>query len=416
MPTYVTKIRNEDGSTREKVLSVPDASQLSQYLSRLDGFVVECQPYEEPISSEAAPTLVGPSAKVRSPQAARYRLSPRDLVLFSWYLHTLLNAGVSLVKALQIVTNQLEEPTWKIVLPEVIASLERGESLADAFSRYPGCFPHHYLHLVEVGEVSGQLDPVLRELAIHGEKQLETRSKIRGALTYPAVLFFACSSVLTFLVAFVIPRIAKMFDNAKVELPIFTKVLVHGGQLLRDNIFWFLGALVVAALGVVIASRTPPGQLARSWIALHVPLFGKLYQKFVLAGYCRTLSLLHHSGVSLLVSLDLARQGVRNLLIRDFLGGVEKNLEEGAELGIELARCPYIPEMVSSMITVGEETGRLNDMLEKVTHFYERDIDQTVTLLPKLLEPIVIVTMTAVVGLIATSVFVPLSQLTSGIG
>lgn len=416
MPTFVTKIRGEDGTTREKVVTVPDAAQLSQYLSRIDGFVVECQPFEDDSPSGSAPTIAGSRAGTQKRSKNRQRVTTGELVLFSWYLHTLLNAGVSLVKALTIVTQQLEHPTWKEVLPEIVSDLERGEALADSLNRYPGCFPHHFVHLIEVGEVAGQLDPVLRELALHGERQIETRGKIKGALTYPAVLLFACGTVITFLIAFVMPRVAKMFKNADVELPTITKILVNSGQFMRGNLLWIAAAVALVAVGLSFFARLPIGQRTRSWLSISLPLFGKLYQKFVFAGYCRTLSLLHHSGVSLLVSLELARDGVKNVLIKDFLTGVEKNLEEGAELGVELARCPYIPDMVSSMITVGEETGRLNDMLDKVTQFYDRDIDQTVTLLPKMLEPMVIVAMTGVVGMIAASVFIPLSQLTSGIG
>ncbi len=392
------------------MLTVPSEDQLSEYLSRIDGFVVDCTRHSGD-SLESKTTSHAARAKV-STASVKYR----ELVTFSWYLYTLVEAGVPLLKALQVVSGQLEGDAWREVLTSVLEDLQRGESFGEALRKFPRCFPKQYVHMIEVGELSGQLDEVLQQLATYGEKQIDTRSRIKAALAYPAFLICSCAGVIVFLMLFVLPKVTKMFVRAKLELPAVTQVAMDASLFLRGNIIALSIGSVATVVGLVLWRRYPSGRHAWSMVALHFPCVGGLYRKYVLASYCRTLALLNRSGVSLMVSLEVARNGLGNTVLAKFFAGVETNLQEGEELGSELAKSPYIPDMVSSMVSVGEETGRLTDMLQNVTRFYERDIDQTIQLLPKIVEPIVIVVMSGVVALIAASVFLPLSKLTSGVG
>lgn len=429
MPTYVTRIRKDSGETVEQLLSVPE-EELTTALARLDGFVLACEPYEpgrdagrtaQPTVSRSRPGAPATESRPGAGPAARagdrrVRSRPADLVSFTWYLYTLVHAGVPLARALQIVRGQLEDPAWQRVLGSLLTSLEKGETLADSLGRFPRFFPTHFVHLIEVGELAGNLDQVLLELATYYEKQMENRARMRGALAYPALLIGACTVVVFFLVAFVLPRIARMFVNMNIEMPWITSMLLDLSDFLRATLPLWAGLLLTLPIALGLARRSPAGRRFLARLALGLPLFGLVYRKFVMARFCQTLALLQRSGVSILVGLDLARQGLGNVVLMDFLRGVEQNLREGAALGEELARSPYVPPMVSSMIAVGEESGRLTEMLSNVARFYERDIDQLVKTLPKMIEPTIIVLMTGIVGLLAASIFIPLSQLTQGVG
>ncbi|MEM7166055.1 MAG: type II secretion system F family protein [Planctomycetota bacterium] len=416
MPTYRTKIRKDTGETVEQLIAVPHADQLGEHLTQIDGLVVGCSEYDT--SSDQLTVQTRASIELAQPKGKQPKLrsKPTEIVTFSWYLFTLVSAGVPLARGLSIVRTQLESPDWEKAIGRVIGSLERGDAFADAMRKIPGFFPSHFIHLVEVGEIAGNLDQVLQELATYYEKQLESKSRVKSALAYPAMLIGACTLVIFFLVAFVLPRIAKMFVNMQIELPWITSALMTLSDFLRSNLLLIFAGLVATATAFFVARKTPGGTRFLHKTYLRLPVFGLLYRKFLMARFCQTLSLLQKSGVSLLVSLNLARAGLENVILEDFFVEVERNLQEGASLGEEMARSPYVPEMVSSMISVGEETGQLTEMLINVSRFYERDIDQTVRTLPKLIEPTVIVAMTGIVGLLAASVFVPLSKLTKGIG
>lgn len=417
MPTYLTKVRKDSGETVTQLIAVPQEDQLGEYLSKVDGFVVDCSEYDDRSVTLNTGQFTGnhtisqPKTKLR-----RLRSKPTEIVTFSWYLHTLVSAGVPLARGLSIVKTQLESPDWEEAISRVIAALERGEAFGDSMKKIQGFFPSHFIHLVEVGELAGNLDEVLKELAIYYEKQLESKSRVKGALAYPAMLIGACTVVIFFLVAFVLPRIAKMFVNMQIELPWITSALMSLSGVLRTYFPLILFGLAASAAAFMVARKTPQGKRFLHTLYLRLPLFGTLYRKFLMARFCQTLSVLQRSGVSLLVSLNLSKQGLENVVLEDFFSTVERNLQEGASLGDQMSRSPYVPEMVSSMISVGEETGQLTEMLKNVSRFYERDIDQTVRTIPKLIEPTVIVAMTGIVGLLAASVFIPLSKLTKGIG
>lgn len=415
MPTYVTKVRKDTGETVEQMLTVPQESQLGEYLARVDGFVLDCTLHQTQVHEA---TLRDPNA--RRPESrgksSQLRSRPSDLVSFSWYLYTMVHAGVPLARALDIVRAQMEPPEWKTVISDLISSLEKGESFADSMKRFPKFFPSHFVHLVEVGEIAGNLDRVLEELAVYYEKQMENKSRVKGALAYPVLLICACVVVIFFLVTFVLPRIAKMFTNMDVQLPWITEFLLTVSHFLRGNLPWIGAGVVAVGAALIFAKSTPTGRRTADWLALNTPVIGGLYRKFLLARFCQTLALLQRSGVSLLVSLNLARAGLANIVLEDFMNQVEKNLREGSPLGEELARSPYVPDMVSSMISVGEETGQLSSMLDNVSRFYDREIDQIVRTLPKIIEPTIIIMMTGVVGLLAASIFVPLSKLAKGFG
>ncbi|MGE3163695.1 MAG: type II secretion system F family protein [Planctomycetota bacterium] len=415
MPVYRTKVRKHTGETVEQTLVVPRESQLGEYLARTDGFVLDCVPLANPTSPAAESSTS--TVPARDPRLHRsVRAHPSDLLSFTWYLFTLASAGVPLARALDIIQRQIDVPEWKLVIGHIISCLERGESLADSMRQFPRFFPTQYVHMVDVGEISGNMTLVLEDLAKHYERQLESRARVKSALAYPVLLMLACVVVIFFLIAFILPRIAKMFVKVGTELPWVTEALLTLSGFLRSHIPHLAVALGAAVALYGFASKTPRGRFVLAKIQLRAPLIGKLYQKFLIANFCQTLALLQRSGVSLLVSLRLSRQGVPNVVLEEFLAGVEKNLQEGSSLGEELARSPFVPTMVSSMITVGEETGQLAEMLAKVSYFYEREIEQFARTIPKIVEPAVIVLMTGVVGLLAASVFVPLSKLAKGFG
>ena len=417
MPTYVAKLRKTSGETEEKLLTVPDETLLGEYLSRLDGFVVGCTPYDdepETLAPTVAMTVQTTVPVTQTKSSGRGNAS--ELLAFTWYLQTMVAAGIPLARALGVIQGQLESASWHRVIGQVISQLEKGESFADSLKRHPKFFPEHFVHLIDVGEISGNLDRVLTDLAAHGEKQLETRSQIKSALAYPLVLLTACGGVCVFLVAVVLPRISKIFTRLELDLPWITQMLLGVSAALRSGLPLILSAIAAATIGGFLALRTPTGRQLWHTALLRCPGFGMFYKKVLMSRFCRTLALLLQSGVPLLVSLELARAGLGNQVLEQFIADVERELQEGASLGEELARSPHIPDIVSTMVSVGEESGQLSHMFANVSRFYERDVDRTVKALPKILEPLIIVFMTAIVGLIGASVFIPLAQIPQGFG
>ncbi len=344
------------------------------------------------------------------------KVSLKSLSIFARQFSTMIDAGVSLVKCLDVLSQQTEDEKLRGILREVRQSVEDGSTLANAFNKHRLVFGELFINLVHAGEIGGVLDEVMQRLASFFESEQKIRSKVRSAMTYPAIILFVAVGVVIFLVAFVLPTFVQMFEGMDVELPKPTKMLLWLSAAMRH--YWYL--FVVGGIGVSIAFgrfiSTPSGKRLYDRFILKFPVFGPLTRKIAISRFARTLSTLMSSGVPVLQALDVVARAAGNDVVAQAILKARTSIREGESIASPLGETEIFPPMVTQMIAVGEETGNLDTMLEKVADFYDLEIETTVASLTSLLEPLLMVAMGGIVGFIVISMFLPLFNLVGALG
>jgi type IV pilus assembly protein PilC len=318
-------------------------------------------------------------------------------------------AGLTLVRALSVLADQIDSKYLRSVLVDVRQNVERGSSLSVALERHRDVFPPLYISMVRSGEVGGQLDTVLLRLSTTIEKQVELRSKIKSAMAYPLFVICAVVLIVTLIMIFVVPTFKRLYASLHGTLPFPTRVVINISSVLAS---WRLVVVVaVVALVVVLVRRwvkTPQGREVWDRFKLRPPIFGPLTHKICLARFAATLASLTSAGVPIIESLDIVSDTVGNTLVSNATRSAIAGVREGRSLSSCLGDYPVIPAMVTQMIETGEEAGSLDTMLEKVASFYENEISATVDSLTALLEPLIILFMGAAIGAIVVSLYLPM--------
>ncbi len=326
------------------------------------------------------------------------RIRLKQLAEFTRQLATLLEARLSLTRALEILTEQSTQPKLKKILDEILTKIRGGESFSNCLKSQPKVFSEFFISLVEVGEQGGILEQTLSRLAGYLEKLAHLHRKVLTALTYPLVIVLVAIGAVTFLLVAVVPTFADMFEDFGGELPGPTSFLLGLGTFVKSN-FWFIAGLSSAsALAIVRLTKTPRGSILRDILLLKIPLIGSLLKKSFLAKFCRTLGTLLHSGVTLVDALQVAEKVSQNRILRNAIQKMKARIIEGhsmlpANISIE----PFTP-LTIQMIRVGEETGELAEMLLKVAGFYEAELDATIEAMTSIIEPVIIVFLGAILG------------------
>lgn len=343
------------------------------------------------------------------------RVKGKDIVLFSRQFATMVDAGLSLIRALNVLVDQVESKALAEVLTRVKDDVEQGLSLSAAMEKHPKVFSELYTAMVRAGEVGGVLDETLERLADMLESNLALKSKIRSAMAYPLVVGILIITVTTAMIVFVVPVFKNLYADLGqgAALPLPTQVLVILSTLLTT--WWYL---VIATVGATIFGfrrwkRTESGRYAWDAIKLKMPVFGKLAHKTALSRFSRTLAVLSRSGVPILQAIDIVSATAGNKVMSKAFDEVKAAVREGEAIAEPLHRHPIFPPMVVQMMTVGEETGALDAMLEKVADFYDREVDATVSALTSLIEPILIVVMGVTVGGILIALYLPIFNIAS---
>jgi general secretion pathway protein F len=336
----------------------------------------------------------------------------KDIAVLTRQLATLLGAGLPLVPSLTTLVNQTSHPVLKKTLSQIKEEVNEGNSLTQSMSGFPQIFPSYYVNMVRAGEASGTIDIVLGRLADFNESQQALQTKIRSALAYPIFMFFIGSVVLFFLVAFVVPNITRIFEEMHQTLPGITVFLILVSSFLKS--FWWI--IVIALVGAFLlfrymVTKTTRGHYLWDKIKLKTPLVGSLIQKIAVARFSRTLGTLLQSGVPLLTALEIVKNIVSNRLIADEIHTAAKEVEEGQNLSVPLARSGLFPPIAIEMIAIGEQSGNIEVMLYRVADAYEREVEASVLVLTSMLEPIMILTMGLVVGFIVVSVLLPIFEM-----
>lgn len=340
------------------------------------------------------------------------RVSTGQVSVFTRQLSTLLGAGMPLVPSLSILIQQEKNPLLKKTLAQIREQVNEGRSLTDSMAEFPRIFPPLYLNMVRAGEASGTINLVLERLADFSENQQALMGKIRSALAYPMIMFFIGSMVIFLLMTFVVPKITEIFTDMNQTLPLITTILITVSHFLKS--FWWMILLLLAA--AVIAFRyftagTDAGRRVWDSAKLKIPVWGPINRKIAIARFCRTLATLLQSGVPLLAAMEIVRNIVNNVHIGDAIHQAAKDLEEGKGLSEPLGKSGLFPPLVTEMIAVGEQSGSLEAMLNRIAVAYENESQANIMVLTSLLEPLMILVMGLVVGFIVVSILLPIFEM-----
>lgn len=341
------------------------------------------------------------------------RVSANDLTLFTRQMASLFNAGLNMARCLDTIIDHCENATLKATLEHVQQSVQGGSSLWEAMAEHPRTFGELYVSLVRAGEASGQLGKVLERLADSLETSAEYRARIRSALAYPAMLVIAGFSAVVFILVFLVPRFAKIFASLNRELPTPTRVLLAVQAFVSHNGIAMLIIGVALAAAVKSWERTEQGGLAMDRLRMKLPLIGSLIHKEAVSRFCRTMATLIQGGVPILTSFDVAERAVGNRVLRQAIEQVKESVRGGEALAGPLRRTGVFPGLVTNMIAVGEETGNLDEMMNRVADAYDAEVSNRMRQLVSLVEPAVILIMGGVIGTIVLSMLVPVMELST---
>ena len=339
------------------------------------------------------------------------RVKLKDLAIFSRQFATMVNSGLPLLRTLSILEEQTDSKELAKKIGEVRLDVERGSSLSGALARHEKTFPTLYVSMCRAGEASGTLDQVLLRLADTLEKEVSLRQKIKSAMTYPTVVFAMVILILAAMLLFVVPTFEDLYASLGGTLPLPTRMLLATSEIVRKFILVFIGAFVLLIFLFRRWIKTDRGRAAFDRFKLRLPIFGSLFQKTALARFARTLGVLNRSGVPILQALDIVQETVRNEVVAKAVREVQAGVKEGESIAAPLANHKVFPPMVVQMMAVGEETGALDTMLEKIADFYEEEVSTAVESLTSLIEPLLIAVVGGAVGVIVISLYLPLFRI-----
>jgi type IV pilus assembly protein PilC len=397
MPTFAYVAKTRDGQRKSGTLTAENKPALLRSL-QAQGLAVE--------------TVQDKAAKMGPKGGARVKST--EILVFTRQLSTIVNAGLPLLQGLDILAEQTEDVRFAVIMRDIGSAVEGGESFSEALKRHPRVFADLYVSMIRAGEASGNLDNVLLQLADYMEAMEELKRRIKSAMTYPVVAFSMILLIATGLIVWVVPQFAEIFKSFNKALPAPTQLLIDISEVLRS---WKALVVIAAAIGAFVGFRayrqTANGRYQTDAMMLKMPVFGKLLRKVSISRFARTLSTLTRSGVSILAALEIVERTAGNEVFARVVRKAGDSVRGGETLAEPLARSHEFPAMVTRMIGVGEKTGALEQMLAKISDFYDSEVKAAVDGLTSLIEPILILMMGVVVGGIVIALFMPILQLSS---
>ena len=390
MAQYNYKVMDKGGKTKKGVVEAVNEDKAKEKL-KAEGYIV--QEIKEQGSGK---------------KSMGKKVKDKDLAVFCKQFVAVLNAGVTVIAALEMMSEQMDNKTLQRGLREAQSYVQKGGSLADAFKINPKIFPTILVNMVQAGEMSGNLEVAFERLTTHFENNNKLKSKIKGAMTYPCVILIVVIAVVVVLLVGVIPQFEEMFNDLGSELPWATQMLVNFSNFLQEK--WYIVVLVIAAIvGAAIAfGKTDAGSLLYSKIAIKAPIFGNLTVKSAAATFSRTLSTLLASGIPLIDAIEQVAKMNNNRIIREGLLDAKVQVAKGVPLSKPIRDMELFPTMLPQMIKIGEETGNIEEMVDKVADYYEMEVNDATDALTAMMEPLIIVIMGVVVGGIVLAIYSPM--------
>ena len=394
MPVFTYSARALSGELQSGEIDLPTREEVVGFLrrQRLVPVAVKAKPKDISIS-------FGTGVKMR------------EVVIFTRQFSTMIAAGLPLVQSLSILAEQTENQKFAAIITEVLNDIQAGQTLADAMKRHPKIFTDLYVNMIAAGEAGGILDVILDRLAVFLEKNDALVRKIKGAMTYPAVMLFVVIAATTILLWKVVPVFAGIFMDAGMALPMPTLVVLAVSEFLQSYIHLLMLGVIAAAFAVRQYYKTSSGKLAIDKLLLRLPVLGSLIRKSAVSRFTRTLGTLVSSGVSILEGLEITARTAGNRVVHDAVMRSRASIAGGATISDPLKASGVFPPMVVQMINVGEQTGGLDEMLSKIADFYDDEVDAAVSALTSVLEPIMIVVMGVVIGGMVVAMYLPMFDL-----
>ena len=400
MPTFAYEGRTADGQVKKGKIDAVDANAARNQLKR----------------QNINPTSVKENKGGIEFSLFKPKVTTRDLVIFTRQFATMIDSGLPLVQCLEIQSKQAESEVFRGELAQIKESVESGSTFADALKRFPGTFDELYQNMIAAGEVGGILDTILNRLAVYLEKAENLKRQIKGALMYPVITVVVAGVVVSVLLLFVVPSFEQMFADMGAALPSLTQMVIDLSKWLQANWWIVLGLIISVVWGTRTFYKTEKGNVILDGVMLKLPVFGDLLTKVAVARFCRTLGTMLSAGVAILEALDICGRTSGNKIIEGAIGGVRQGISEGRNISEPLAEAKVFPDMVCQMISVGEATGALDVMLNKVADFYEDEVDQSVEAMTSMLEPLIMVFLGVVIGGLVIAMYLPIFTMAANVG
>lgn len=349
-------------------------------------------------------------------------IKPKSLAIFTRQLATLIDSGLPLLRSLTVLEKQEPNPVLRATVIALAENVQGGSTFSESLAQHPKIFNKLYINMVKAGELGGVLETVLNRLSEYQEKAEKLKSKIVSAMVYPAIVMIIAVGILVFLLIFIVPKFTEMFSNTGSELPLISQIVFGMSAFFLANPFWVPNVVFVfIAVGIFVFlfklwGKTPPGRLMIDTMVLKIPILGDLQRKSAVSRFARTLGTLVTSGVPILQALNITRDTAGNVIISRAIDKVHEAVKEGETIVTPLQASGVFPNMAISMVDVGEETGQLPEMLLKVADVYDDEVDNAVTALTSVLEPIMIVILALIVGAVVFALFLPLIKMISTMG
>jgi type IV pilus assembly protein PilC len=400
MAAYAYSAINAEGIASAGEVHAPDFEAAREQL-RIRGLLAE-RLEELPASGE------------ESVRTAFKKVKPKTLQIFSRQFATMIEAGLNVVSSLVILEEQTDDEYFSMVVKELRADVEGGLLLSQAMARHPKIFSRLYVSMVEAGEAAGILDQVLDRVAFQIEKDTQIRRRVKGAMMYPTMVMIFATLVLCGLLMFLVPVFVKIFASLGGKLPTLTQYVVGASNFLRHDWYIIFPVALASIWGVRRFKRTDPGRRIWDRIKLRIPMrIGETVLKVTMARFSRTLSTLVAAGVDIIKALEITGQTAGNWVVEDALAGVRAKVHQGIPIAQPLIENDVFPPMVSQMVKIGEETGELEKMLSKIADFYEDEVDSSIQTLTSIIEPLMMIMVGAMVGVIVISMYLPMFKMLS---
>ncbi len=403
MPTFTWEGKTRTGAAQKGVTDAPDATSVESQLKKagLQNIIVKEQ---------------SKGVQIKLPSFGGGNVDTKDLVVFTRQFATMIDSGLPLVQCLDILSSQQEKPAFKEILLKVKESVESGSTFADALAKHPKAFDQLFVNLVAAGEIGGILDTILNRLAAYIEKAMKLKKQIKGAMVYPTTIMSIAVIVVGVILVFVIPTFSKMFADFGGELPGPTKVVIALSNFLIKYIIVIIAAFFAVVWGIKKFYSTPGGQKKMDAMFLKTPVAGPLIRKVSVAKFTRTLGTMVSSGVPIMDGLEIVAKTAGNKIVEEAIYGVRQAISEGKTMAEPLQACGIFPPMVVQMIAVGEATGAMDAMLTKIADFYDDEVDDAVSAMTAMMEPLLMVFLGTTVGGLVVAMYLPIFKLAGTVG
>ncbi|MDD2401123.1 MAG: type II secretion system F family protein [Clostridia bacterium] len=352
--------------------------------------------------------------EIRSPISFD-KVKRKDIVFFCRQIATLLNAGIPLADALQIISDQILNKNLRIAVSEVSEDVQKGLPFSDAMKKQ-NVFPALLVHMVAASELSGTINKTMNRMADNYEKDLSISRKIKGAMVYPILLGFVAIGAVVFIITTILPRFADMFESANLELPALTKFLIKMSEVLRNDWLVIVGAIVAIVVGFLYVARTQVGRRTLDILKLEIPIVKSTNIKIITARFARTMSGLLSSGIPLVQSMEYVANVLENVIVKEKIMRAKEDISKGAELTDSLRKMGIFEKTVIHMMKIGEESGKMDEILENTANLYDGEVETSIQSMASLVEPIMIIIMAGAVGFVVLSVIMPMFEMAGGIG